>query len=63
MRGGSLREGKGDGHLSWVELLVGVGLKTLGDLGKDSSCWELVLQGEARLVGATANTALPRGPA
>ena len=26
-------------------LLVGVGLNSSGDTGRDSSCWELVLQG------------------
>ena len=26
-------------------LLAGVGLKSSGDPGRDSSCWELVLQG------------------
>ena len=31
-------------------LLVGVGLNSSGDPDKDSSCWELVLQGEVKLV-------------
>ena len=35
---GLLREGRGDGHLSWVLLLVGVGLNSLGDPDGDSSC-------------------------
>ena len=43
------REG-GDGHLSWVVLLVGLGLNSLGDLDKDASWWELVLQEAVRLV-------------
>ena len=37
--------GGGDGHLFWIVLLVGVGLNSSGDTGRDSSCWELVLQG------------------
>ena len=41
---GSLRKsGGGDGHLFWIVLLVGVGLNSSGDTGRDSSCWELVL--------------------
>ena len=35
----------GDGHLFRIMLLVGVGLKSSGDPGRDFSCWELVLQG------------------
>ena len=35
--------GGGDGHLFWIMLLVGVGLNSSGDTGRDSSCWELVL--------------------
>ena len=38
-------EGGGDGHLFWIMLLVGVGLKSSGDPGRDFSCWELLLQG------------------
>ena len=37
--------GGDDGHLFWIMLLVGVGLKSSGDPGRDLSCWELVLQG------------------
>ena len=38
-------EGGGDGQLFWIMLLVGVGLKSSGDPGRDFSCWELLLQG------------------
>ena len=38
-------EGGGDGQLFWIMLLVGVGLKSSGDPGRDFSCWELQLQG------------------
>ena len=31
-------------------LLVGVGLNSSGDPGRDSSCWELVLRKEVRLL-------------
>ena len=42
-----MRGGKGDGHLSWIMLLVGVGLNSSGDPDK-TSCWELVLREEVR---------------
>ena len=47
---GSLREGRGGWPfvLGWAT--CGVGLNSSGDLDPDSSCWELVLQGEVRLV-------------
>ena len=35
---------------SWLCYLWGVGLNSSGDPGKDSSCWEQVLQGEVKLV-------------
>ena len=41
---GLLRERGGDGHLFWIVLLAGVGLNSSGDPGRDSSCWDLVLQ-------------------
>ena len=43
--------GGGDGHLSWIMLLVGVGLNCSGDPDK-TLCWELVSREEVRpLVG------------
>ena len=51
MHWGSLRGGggRGDGHLSWIMLLVGIGLNSSGDPDK-TSCWELVLREEVRLL-------------
>ena len=46
---GLLREkGGGDGHLFWIVLFVECGAKQIGDLGKDSLCWELVLRKEVQ---------------
>ena len=35
---------------SWIMLLVGVGLNSSGNPDVDSSCWELMLQEEVRLL-------------
>ena len=42
--------GGGDGHLLWIMLLAGVGLNSSGDPGWVSSCWDLVLWKEVRLL-------------
>ena len=41
-------KGGGDGHLFWI--MLGVGLNSSMDPGRDSSSWGLVLQKEVRLL-------------
>ena len=45
---GSLTEMGGDGYLFWT--MLGVGLNSSRDPDRDSSCWELVLWKEVRLL-------------
>ena len=49
---GLLKErGGGDGHLFWIMLLVGVGLNSSGDLGKDVLAASATERGQA--IGGT----------
>jgi len=47
---GSLKKICGDGHLSWIMLLMEVELNRSGDVDRESSCEKLVLQEEAGLL-------------
>ena len=61
---GLLREGGGggDGHLFWIVLLAGVGLNSSGDPGWVSSCWDLVLWKEVRLLVGLSGGGRVAGP-